>query len=570
MTATTETTAPEDPPVASDEPDLTPKLSPRWALSLGHLLFLAFWCVFFVLLNYVPLRDTDLWGHVAYGQWILEHRALPAEDPYQPLTEGMRVVDSAWLAQVIFAAVQRSGGFEALSALFAVATLATFAILAHAFFLSSRRLLISLSSVLIVLIVGWSRLATIRPETLAAACFAGLLWLIVRARSRAATGSERPTWGWWIGLGLLMVLWANLHGSFVCGLAVLGCLLLGRVFEVAWQRRDWEAVVQDRQVRQWLYACELATCATLVNPYGLDLLLYTLWFSGNENLADVLEWQPLVILGVGGREFALSWVGLVWVLRHSRQRVSAADVLLLGLFTIAAVNGVRMMTWYAAVYAVVITPHLTDVLTRYFPAWLAPEPPVAEIDTTPRDGWALPTGRRWSYSLIALLLVWMTFAMSPVGRPIMGDDPRPTEQVLSSSTPLGIAAYLKEHPPQGQIFNPQWWGDWLVWAGPDQLQPFVTTNMHVVPRQVWQDYQALLAVRPGWQRALQRYRIDTVVVDKERNTALASALRRSTTWRIVYEDEQGVVLQRRMNEGDAADEPAAPISAILSQRARAS
>ncbi|MEO8497497.1 MAG: hypothetical protein ABI614_20695, partial [Planctomycetota bacterium] len=362
-----------------------------------------------------------------------------------------------------------------------------------------------------------------------------------------------------LGVGLLMAVWANLHGSFVCGLAVLACCLAGRVVQVAWQQRAWEPVVADPIVRRWLYACEVGLLATLLNPYGIDLLIYTLMFSGNANMKDVLEWQPLVILGTGGREFAMSWVLLVVVLRYSRQRIPASHVFMLGLFSLAVVSGVRMLTWYAAVFAMVLAPHLAYLARQHLPeSWLGDEDR-PELDREQYEGLALPQGRRWSYSLVALLIVWIGFALAPISRPLLGGDPRPPREILDAATPLAIADHLRANPPPGQIFNPQWWGDWLVWNGPQGLRPFVTTNMHVVPRQVWEDYHIILGARSGWQRALDRYNVQTIVVDKNRQNVLAGLLRRSSSWQITFEDEQGLVVQRRAElpavKPDDSDDP---------------
>jgi len=590
MTTTTEA------PVQADDAVLTPKLSARWALAPVHLAFVGFWCLFFLLLSYIPLRNTDLWGHAAYGQWMLEHKTLPDEDPFQPLAVGMKVVDSAWLSQLVFAVAENVGGYEALSALFAVTTLATFLVLSRVFILQSRLLPITIVSLLITIALGWSRIATIRPENFAALCFAVLLWLVVRSEPQGKGGQAhfapktpqsepvpdslrqahfapktpqsepvpdslrlRSAWTLWLGVGLVMAVWANLHGSFVCGLAVLVCCLLGRVAEAAWQTRNWATIVADPGVRSWLYAFEIGILATLLNPYGIDLLLYTLLFSGNANVKDVLEWQPLVILGTGGREFALSWVMLAVVLRYSRRRIPVSHVLMLGLFSLAVVSGVRMLTWYAAIFALVITPHLAYLARRYLPdSWLGGEDQ-PRLDKSQYEGLALPQGRRWSYSMVALLVVWICFAMAPISRPVLGGDPRSATEVLDAATPLAISEHLLADPPSGQVFNPQWWGDWLVWDGPDTMKPFVTTNIHLVPRQVWEDYHIILGARSGWQRALERYNVETIVVDKQRQTVLTALLRRSSSWRITFEDEQGMIVRKRTDaQTSDTENPDAP------------
>src|SRR5438309_1271090 len=97
---------------------LTPLLSQRFALTLGQLAMCGLFVLFLLYLSYIPLFHSDIWGHVEYGRWILEHHALPAEDPFLPLAEGMRVVDNAWLSQVVLAWVEMHLGTDGLCSLF--------------------------------------------------------------------------------------------------------------------------------------------------------------------------------------------------------------------------------------------------------------------------------------------------------------------------------------------------------------------------------------------------------------------------------------------------------------------
>src|SRR5262245_61988017 len=97
------------------ELDLQPLLSARWALTWRHLVVCIWFGAFTMMMNYEALYYTDLWSHVQYGHWIVDHRAIPTEDLFMPLAKGMPLVDSAWLAQAIFAQVDTWGGHEGLS-----------------------------------------------------------------------------------------------------------------------------------------------------------------------------------------------------------------------------------------------------------------------------------------------------------------------------------------------------------------------------------------------------------------------------------------------------------------------
>jgi len=97
------------PTAQTSEPILASHVDARYAMRPRHAVVVAMLCALFLTLNYLPLQVTDLWGHVAYGQWIWQHGSMPTADPVSALADGMRVVDTAWLSQVILSAVEPLG-----------------------------------------------------------------------------------------------------------------------------------------------------------------------------------------------------------------------------------------------------------------------------------------------------------------------------------------------------------------------------------------------------------------------------------------------------------------------------
>ncbi|MCA9267672.1 MAG: hypothetical protein KDA41_04350, partial [Planctomycetales bacterium] len=424
----------------------------------------------------------------------------------------------------------------------------------------------------LLIFIGWSRFTTIRPENFAGLFFSLLVllitpaWLRMAGRSRddAAAGKRIFGLSVWLGVPLLMTLWANTHGSFPVGIAVLGCCWLGRVVDVAWRARSGQAVLADAAAWRWLWLTELAVAATLVNPYGIDLWIYTIQFAGNVNMRTILEWQPLSVDGVGGVPFAVSVVLLLVVWRQSRRAIHPAEVLLLALFATAALGGIRMLGWYAPVFAVVVAPHVAEIIARLWPRREQDEESLAA--TNEQGEYVLPPGQSFRLSLVALLLIWIVFALSPISQPLLHKTPRTAKQLYWPDTPLQVTEYLKEayadgRLPGGQTFHPQWWGDWLTYAGPEGFQPFVTTNIHLAPRTVWRDYLRVINVQSGWEGTLDRYRVTTVVVDKEKETTMLSALNRSEQWRRVYEDDMAAVFVQSAAAPPPAESaaPAAPV-----------
>ncbi len=548
---------------------LRPVLGERFVMTRSQLGVCVWFCVFFVYLNYIPLFHSDIWCHVHYGAWMLDHGELVTEDPFLPLAEGVRVVNNAWLSQLLFAAAERVGGPQLLSNLFAVVVLLTYIVYSRVFYLISSRKWLAVLGMALLLGTGWTRHAIIRPEIFGGLFASLLFWMLIRVepwRSRCEVWKDaRAQSGFplffWFAVPIMFALWANMHGSYAVGLVVLACHAIGVAVQSLWRQKNLTAVAADPQVRRWVWLTEIAVLATLCNPYGIDLLIETARFGKNENLRDVLEWFPLRLIDFEGIQVSVAVLISFLLVRHSRRTFHPAEVLLMTLLAIMMASTVRMIGWLAPVWTISMMPHLTDIWKRNesrVAEWISSLRTESDAESAEDEGeelsWKLPPH---AYTLFAGLCVWCAFALAPVSQSLLGSKPRQVEQILSKGTPHGVTKFLREDRPQGLIWAPQWWGDWLVWDGPKDLQVFMTTTLHLAPHSVWRDYMRIAHADAGWQAALDRYAVDTIVMDKELQPVMHRAVRRSGDWGVVYQDDQGVVYRRKHLIPDPAPMPEA-------------
>jgi hypothetical protein len=532
------TTAPE-----TRYPVLVPILSERYAASYRLLGLIALWGVAFMYLSYVPLFYSDIWGHVNYGQWMLEHRALPAEDPFTPLAEGVPVVCTAWGGQVLFALAERVFGAAGVSNLFAVTVFATILLLVRAYYHRSSSLVAAHAGLALAFLLILGRHAIVRPEIFGGFCLAVMLWLIARSPGWSSLPGREvevrcwrdEPWSLWLGVPVLFACWANLHGSWIVGLAVLGCLFAGRVIEVVMHDR-LSAIQNDRETWRWFLLGELAAAAVLLNPYGVELYVNVLTFGKNANLKDILEWYSLKMVDLEGLCMIGGLLALLVAWRFSKVAIKPSEALLLALFAWSVCSSIRMINWLAPIFGFALAPHLADV-------WRQASTRIRELDE-----WdALLSTRSFRTTAMCGLLVWIAFAFCPFSDFLLASKPRANAHLYAEGTPLGVTRFFRENPPkQGMVLAPQWWGDWMVWDGPKNLRVVMNTNaVHVAPRRVWKDYMALADGRPEFERTLDRYGIDTVVIHKELQPTLWTGLRKQGGWRVIYQDADAVVFGRK-------------------------
>lgn len=555
--------APVQSPLSSDQTRerqeaCVPSTALPRKISNTSILAVALFSALFWLCNSVPLRGTDLWGHVLHGQWILEHGVLPRFDMICPLLAETPVTDTAWLSQVIFALADDAGGFELLSALFAAVVTSTYIVLFAAYQMRGAGTGVALACTSLAAVVGWSRLFTIRPEMFGFLAFALLLWMLaswtrtdgmqmIHTKNRRVSLMKHGVRA--VGMMVLFAVWANLHGSFVIGLAVLGCVLLGNLADTAWTRRSLQAVRKAPAVIGPLAWCTAAVAGTLTNPYGINLLAYVLTFTAAPALKDLLEWQSMSFGGVAGREFILSLVVLLFVFRFSRRRIATSDVLMLLLLGYASLVGIRMIGWYAAVFGYVVARHLGPSL-----ATLREKAPgkIKRVTATPVAQGRQIRGGRFA---LCLLLPWTAFALSPASSAVLGHQPRTEQQVLGRDTPIGVAEFLKRYPIDGLVFTPQHWGDWLTYATRQDaarangLTPMMTTNVHLCPAEAWRDYRVIRNAQAEWEQTADKYGLAALIIDRRRQQPLAEAAGRSERWTQVHIDHYAVVFAANSQPG---------------------
>src|SRR5258705_1428834 len=216
-------------------------------------------------------NDGDVSWHVAAGQWILQHRALPTVDPFSFTAAGRPWVAMEWPADILFALAYRAAGLAGLAAVYAAALMPLHVIVfPH---LRTRAAPLAIVAALLLMDVALAPFMLVRPHVLVWPLLAGWTALLARA---SETGRPPPLWA----AGLLVV-WTNLHGSFPLA-ALVGA---GLAFD-ALVRARWATL------RQWLLFAIVCLGALCLNANGLARLLQPFHIANLEMLPLVQEWQP--------------------------------------------------------------------------------------------------------------------------------------------------------------------------------------------------------------------------------------------------------------------------------------
>lgn len=507
-----------------------------WKMSWHSAAWAILIAVMFVFFSHQPLWHTDLWGHVSYGRHIAETGRIPATEPLMPLSEGVPFVDSAWLSQLAFYGLETSLGTAGLKFIYAATIAIMLLILTIRLRDMSHRVVITALGLMMFLVCEWKSMTIIRPQLFALCWFLALIGL-TQSRGWSRSGSSRfgsSQWRWF-AVPALMTLWANMHGSFVIGLGYLGCLFVGRFFDALVRTRSLKFAIQNTAVFRTFVLVNLAIVACLINPYGIRLYEEVLTFGNHPNLQAIVEWDALTLRMFQGKAALASALLLLVVYRWSPRRVGFAEPLLLCGLGIAMLNSSRLIVWWAPLAAWYFALHASAIWKQ--------RGETLQLSAPERSG-------RWT--VITAACLWICFAITPMGyRVLHGAQTDPEQRQaefeahVSDQTPVEAVAYLHEHPPQGLLFNTYEWGDYLLYAGPEDTQVFLASHAHLVPPEIWRHYLRIQGAGTGWDDLLDRYGIDTIIVDHQMRSHFISRLKLHRSWELEYSDSVAAIFVRK-------------------------
>jgi hypothetical protein len=454
--------------------------APAWALPAACVALAAF-----LVLAFGPalFGDGDTSWHLAAGDWILRHRAVPHVDPFSLTYAGRPWVAHEWLAEALMAAAFAAGSWNALALLFAATFAATLLIVGRSVgrVLPPKGVLVTLALVTTVLAPA----ALARPHVLAWALLAAWLCVLVRARDE---GRAPP-----LVAALLMLVWANLHASFLFGLALTGALAGEALLTRA----------RPAVLRGWVWFGLVSLAAALATPHGLHGLIFPIQLSGMRSLPLILEWRATDFAEQPG--FALLIAVGAYIIVKRGVRVPLRRALIVVGTLVMALAHAR----HQAIFAIVV------------PMLLA-----GPVGATVPDKSAARSDWRWIAGLIACATIAtiLRLALPSIERDA------PTNPVAMLD---GLPPALMERP----VLNGYAFGGPLIRRG---VPAFIDGRADMYGDAFMEDYVRIeRGDMAAFGQAVERYGIAWTIFPPD--TAIVPALDHAPGWRRLRADERAVV-----------------------------
>lgn len=481
-----------------------PALGLSWPLIVGLLTTLGL----FVIGRSQLVIDTDTYLHISAGRWMLLHHTVPTVDIFSYTKLGTPWTAHEWLAEIILAVCYEWAGWAGLALL-------TYSAMGATLSYQLRYLLGRLEPIHALFFCALTGLAMTghlwaRPHVLAWPLLA--IWL---CQLLQAVEDQHPP-KWW--LLPIMVLWANLHGGFTLGLALMLPLFLEAVFAAPRQSR-WAVA------KPWLVFMGTAFLAAMVTPSGWHGIWFTVQIMQLESLSSVLEWMPPVWIYLWLLE---GWIFLMLALGLSgRLQVPIFRLLLLlGLLHLALAHRRNV-----PIFAMLAPFLLATPLTHY---WYTATSQNRQAEGLDQFFHSLVPKAKWPATVLAALTVVVTTTLTGRNGLHQPHDLVTPAKALQAAQSAGI---------KGHVFHTYHYGGFLIF---NSIPVFIDGRVDMYGDAMMEKYSHALDTNQPEKlpQLLDEYRVNWTLL-----TASAPAVRRLDDlqgWQRVYEDENAVVHKREL------------------------
>jgi hypothetical protein len=453
--------------------------------------------------------DGDLAAHVRMGNVILATRHFPAHSlaSYTAATEPM--IGHAWLAEILYASLYNLGGLPLICVFAGIVVGLTHG--AIALFLRRHGA-----------DPRWAFLAALISLALASTHWLArphLFSIVGSALTLFLLESERPKRQ--LYFIPLFALWANLHGGWLYGLALIAMYVVGELAE-SWLTRE-ERTLWLARARRDATAFLIAGASTIVNPFGYHLYREVLFAATSSSLAkNMAEFLPPNFQDPGQWPFLLALLLMIALLSFGTRRIQLnwLAVILMSLFF--ALRSFRNI----ALFGVTAWPLVALHVARSFQRGRKPFPffsEFARLDPQTRVGiYAAP---------VAVLMLILGLNRGSVwGVHVIAD------HFDNKTNPVIAVDSAKRAHLGPRIFDAWVWGGYLMLVWPE-------AKLHVYPHKfsdpTMKTYTTIENVHPDWLDELKKWNVQTIIYNA--NTPLAKALSTAPGWTKFYEDSLAVV-----------------------------
>lgn len=440
------------------------------------------------------------------GEYVLEHKGLPASDIFSWTFPEKFWILYQWLFNVLIAGLNKFLGLEMLVRLFIVFVIAIYFFIPYLmeksdkippfynFFISS------------VALLAVSINMSLRPMIVTTFFLMVQYYLIQALRKNKI--SRNNVFLFFI---FMYILWANMHTGVAIGLLSLLLTALGDFLE------------EKRIFKFYLLLLLVSFLATLVNPYGLNIYIYLAKLIPQSYLNDnIAELQSPDFHIAQYCYFAILLIIFLVLLSRSKNVFSAGDFLHLIVFTLTMLFVQRFMIW-TCLYYVLILPKASHL-------FLESEKPWEGVRNICRGYDSFKEATFICVSALIILFLFLPTLFPPVS--------------IGKCADLvpGIETYKKLKLPGDRLFTDPHLGSCSIFVNPNE-KIFSDTRFDFYGQDFTKEVlDACFLTNENWENILNKWGINTIFIHK--HIPLSYVLKERKDYRSIYEDKKVVIFRK--------------------------
>ncbi len=272
----------------------------------------------------------------------------------------------------------------------------------------------------------------------------------------------------------LMAIWANTHGSFILGLAVIVVYLLEALYLKLFNQAKCLSMV---------LLCSLLM--TFINPYGFKIYYAVLRTLNSEIYAHIMEWGQFTFGRLYGSSLILCLFLVLSLLPKGSDKTEPVDRVLAFSCLFASLLSIR----YFTILAILGAPYLACVIRDYIE------------QNEGKDIAIFKAVRSISASVGIIFSLYLI---------LYGDSKL---LITEERIPISEIEYIKQHYPKYRIFNNYGTGGYIIYYAEGKFRHFIDGRAGTAfSEEVIIDYLKFKNLTPGWQKIFDKYPTDGALI----------------------------------------------------------
>ncbi|PWU03790.1 MAG: hypothetical protein C5B53_00015 [Candidatus Melainabacteria bacterium] len=497
----------------------------------------------------VGLDDTATCRLLALGRYMLNQRTLPVTDPfsYTFALQHLPYVDYQWLSEIILFSIYKIDRLKGLLPVHALLVTLTFVGAPLVIFRRMRVPSTGGCLVLTLALLSASGSFYIKSEVFSLSLL--FLWSAILLQWRIQLGQPDKITEARIArrdllvaaaLFVVMLIWSNLHVTFLVGFFTLTLLLVSEAVGSLFLRRH------TTNLFPLILGLFAAFLASLINPKGIQLWSYVTSLILSPVNQYVRELQPIALADFGGIEklvfllpfLILSGTSLYCVVKklclEKNSESSAKAATIYSVLLISLAFAATFLASGALPFAIIIL--LCEL------AFLMGG---VKMDENAKWGWLvdLENGlRRFLEKRMGLVLASIALLSLHGAYTAMAERPPTLPQGNKyMKVPADAIKLLTKQPQRGKLLNDAHYGDILTWYLPAVVPVFIDTRYSMYGPSLVQDYMTISSDGPGTEELIQKYDFDWAFFPAQ--APISRHLRANHSWSEVYDSPVGSIFR---------------------------